>query len=414
MMTTIEIPLDIPDVTIEHIELDVQGDSIITVRSTLKGTICRKCGRRITKGHGHDNAITLRHLSILGRKTSIRLCPARYTCLRCKGQPTTTQTLPWYVPRSPHTTAYNEHLLCELINSTVEDVSLKEDVGYKAVVGVIDRYLDTKVTWKTISRIDVLGIDEVSLKKGHKDFVAIVTGRWGEKTHILAVLKDRQKITIKAFLDSIPLRLRRTIKAVCSDMYDGFVNAVKEVLGGHVLVIDRFHVAKGYRGAVDTLRKHELKRLKKALSEKEYGRLKGVMWLLRKKPEHLDAEERKTLDCVFHHSPALQLAYTFSQELTEIFDQALSPRQAQHRIRVWKKRVKDSGLTCFNSFLTTVGKYRHGILHYFRNRHTSGFVEGLNNKIKVIKRRCYGILNITHLFQRIYLDLEGYTRYVGV
>ena len=86
----------------------------------------------------------------------------------------------------------------------------------------------------------------------------------GGKPHILAVLKDRQKKTVKAFLDSIPLRLRRTIKAVCSDMYDGFVNAVKEAFGSHVLIIDRFHVAKGYRGAVDTLRKQELKRLKKA------------------------------------------------------------------------------------------------------------------------------------------------------
>ena len=412
MIATIEIPLDIPDVIIEHVETNALGDIIITVRSTLEKATCRKCGKQITKGHGHDDAITLRHLPILGRKTFIRIRPARYKCLRCKGQPTTTQTLSWYVLRSPHTTAYNEYLLCELINSTVEDVSLKADVGYKAVEGVIDRYIDTQVNWKLISRIDVLGLDEISLKKGHKDFVTIVTGRWGGKTHILAVLKDRQKKTVKAFLDSIPLRLRRTIKAVCSDMYDGFVNAVKEVFGSHVLIIDRFHVAKGYRGAVDTLRKQELKRLKKALPEEEYRQLKGVMWLLRKKAEELQPEEQKRLDCLFRHSPALQLAYAFSQELTEIFDQTLSKRQAQHRIRVWKKRVKDSGLTCFNSFLKTLRKYLHGMTNYFIDRHTSGFVEGLNNKIKVIKRRCYGILNIKHLFQRIHLDLEGYALYV--
>ncbi len=411
MMPTFEILLDIPDVIIEHVEINTHGEILITVRSTIQEATCRKCGRRITKGHGHDDAIMLRHLSILGQKTYICIRPARYKCLRCKGQPTTTQTLPWYVQRSPHTTAYDEHILCELINSTVEDVSLKEDIGYKAVVGVIDRYIAPNVDWKAISRIDVLGLDEISLKKGHKDFVTIVTGRWGEKTHILAMLKDRQKATVKAFLESIPLRLRRTIRAVCSDMYEGFVNAVKEVFGSHVLIIDRFHVAKGYRGAVDTLRKQELKRLKKELSEEEYRQLKGVMWLLRKKPEELQPEERKTLECLFRHSPALQLAYAFSQELTEIFDQELSQRQAQHRIRVWRKRVKNSGLTCFNSFLKTLGKYLHGMTNYFLNRHTSGFVEGLNNKIKVIKRRCYGILNIKHLFQRIYLDLEGYTRY---
>ncbi|MCP4608416.1 MAG: ISL3 family transposase [Planctomycetes bacterium] len=412
MMTTFEIPLDIPDVTIEHVEINKQGEIIITVKSTIEETKCRKCGRRITKGHGHDKEVTLRHLSILGGKTFIRIRPARYKCLHCKRKPTTTQKLSWYVHRSPHTKAYDEHILCELINSTVEDVSLKEDIGYKAVMGIIDRYIRNSVEWKKIKRLDVIGLDEISLKKGHKDFVTIVTGRRGGKTIILAVLKDRQKTTVQTFLESIPLRIRRTVAAICSDMYDGFVNAAKEVFGSQVIIIDRFHVAKLYRGALDRLRKQELKRLKKELSEEEYQKLKGVMWLLRKNKEELSPDELSTLECLFRHSPSLKLAYTFSQELTEIFDQDLSKRQAQHHIRVWKKRVKQSGLKCFNGFLKTLGKYIHHITNYFLNRQTSGFVEGLNNKIKVIKRRCYGIFNVKHLFQRIHLDLEGYTCYL--
>jgi len=107
----------------------------------------------------------------------------------------------------------------------------------------------------------------------------------------------------------------------------------------------------------------------------------------------------------------LKLAYALSQELTAIFNQTLSRRQAQHNIKVWRKRVKASDLTCFKGFLKTLGKYLKDILNYFLDRHTSGFVEGLNNKIKVMKRRCYGILNVDHLYQRIYLDLEGYTRF---
>ena len=60
----------------------------------------------------------------------------------------------------------------------------------------------------------------------------------------------------------------------------------------------------------------------------------------------------------------------------------------------------------------TLDKFKDEILNYFTDRQTSGFVEGLNNKIKVIKRRCYGIINIKHLYQRIYLDLEGYATFV--
>ncbi|MCP4403156.1 MAG: transposase [bacterium] len=129
------------------------------------------------------------------------------------------------------------------------------------------------------------------------------------------------------------------------------------------------------------------------------------------KSEELHDEERKTLACLFAHSPALKLAYAFMNELTKIFEQDLSTRQAQHKIQVWKKRVKDSGLQCFNGFLSTLTRYLHGITNYFVHRLTSGFVEGLNNKIKVITRRCYGIFNVNHLYQRIHLDLEGYARF---
>ena len=78
MRKTFEIPLDIPDVTIEKVETDRYGDFVITVKSTVEGTHCHTCGMKITKVYGYDHEITLRHLSILGRKTSIRLRPGRY------------------------------------------------------------------------------------------------------------------------------------------------------------------------------------------------------------------------------------------------------------------------------------------------------------------------------------------------
>ena len=76
------------------------------------------------------------------------------------------------------------------------------------------------------------------------------------------------------------------------------------------------------------------------------------------------------------------------------------------------RRVKRSKLNCFDSFLTTLKKWMNEITNYFVERYNSGFVEGLNNKIKVIKRRCYGIQNIKHLFQRIYFDLLGYSLFL--
>ncbi|MDY6895226.1 MAG: ISL3 family transposase [Thermotogota bacterium] len=407
-MAEIKIPLDITEVEVMEVEITRNSKIVITVESTVEGTYCHVCGRRITKSFGHTQMITLRHLSILNMETYIRIHPLRYQCTYCNSNPTTTRILSWYEQRSPHTRAFEDYVLLELVNSTVEDVSIKESLGYEAVMGIINRRVSTSVNWKEVKRIDVIGIDEISLKKGHKDFVTIVSARIGDKIIVLAVLKDRKKDTVKEFLLTIPEHIRKGIEAVCSDMYDGFINAAKEVFGDKV-VVDRFHVAKLYRKGLETLRKKELKRLKNELSEDEYKKLKGVMWLLRKSKEELTKEEAEKLKYLFNLSPMLESAYNLCRKLTDIFEENISKSKAKRKIKNWRKKVEKSGLTCFNAFLKTLDTRINEITNYFIDRQTSGFVEGLNNKIKVIKRRCYGILNINHLFQRIHLDLEGYS-----
>ena len=200
---------------------------------------------------------------------------------------------------------------------------------------------------------------------------------------------------------------------VCTDMWAGYVNAAKEFAAAHPavsleVVTDRYHVAKNYRDCVDTLRKSECRRLKKELPEAEYEAVKGMMWIVRKNHRDLDSAERTRLRTLFKLSPRLKLAYTLREELTAIFEMSLTKAQAQMRLRKWANKVRRSDLTCFDSFLTTLDNWFEEISNYFRDRLNSGFVEGLNNKIKTLKRRCYGILNITTLFQRLYLDLEGY------
>ena len=145
------------------------------------------------------------------------------------------------------------------------------------------------------------------------------------------------------------------------------------------------------------------------LSEEAYGQLQGAMWALRKSEETLTDDEKDVLVCLFSHSPCLKMAYEFCHELTSIFDMKLSKRKGRRKIGKWMQKVRASKLRCFDSFLTTLENWLDDIANYFIDRHTSGFVEGFKNKLKVIKRRCYGILNVTHLFQRIQLDLYGHS-----
>jgi len=121
----------------------------------------------------------------------------------------------------------------------------------------------------------LIGIDEISLKKGHQDYVTIITSRVESRIRILAVIKGREKAEIKAFFSSIPHKNRKTIIAICCDLYEGFMNAAQEVFGASVpIVSDRFHVAKLYRKCLVELRKKELVRLRKTLSDEGYSKLK--------------------------------------------------------------------------------------------------------------------------------------------
>ena len=405
----VTIPLDIPEVRVLNIAISPRGECTITVESTVEGTRCRQCGREIREFHGLAEWLTLRHLPILGRKVFLRLRPKRYRCPYCEGGPTTTQELAWYTAKSPHTKAYEKYLLLQLVHATVEAVSLKEELGYKALEGIVDRWISREVNWAEVQGRKILGLDEIALKKGQRDFVVIVTARSAAgEVKVLAVLPDRKKETVKAFLARMPKPVQRAIRTVCTDLYEGFINAVKEVLGHAQVVADRYHVAKLYRECADRLRTHELRRLKKALPKEHYDEIKGAMWPFRKNPADLEADEQALLQRLFASAPDLQRAYTYREQLTALFEQELSKEAAKHEIKKWRRRVQASGLKCYEGFLTTLDNWLEEITNYFPQRHNSGFVEGLNNKIKVLKRRCYGIFNLAHLFQRLFLDLEGY------
>ena len=404
----LSIPLDLPDVRVLKTELTKQGEVIITVESTLETAICSQCGGTLTKVHALDDPILLRHLSILGRPVYIRIRPKRFRCPDCDNRPTTTQRLSWYEPRALYTTPYERHLLLLLVNSTVEDVVRKEDVSYDAVLGIMDAWIGTSIDWDTVEPFAVLGIDEIALLKGHRDFVAVITAQLttGE-VRVLAVLPDRLKATVVVWFQRIPTARRSAITTICTDLWEGYITAAQAVLPHATIVADRFHVARLYRDCVDTLRKESIRTLRATKDKAILEDLKHVLWPFRKAPDDLEEEEQARLERLFHHAPQVKTAYDLRQDLTHIFDTATSRDDGLAQLQTWERQVATSGLTCFDSFLSTLATWRELIANYFIARQTSGFVEGVNNKLKVIKRRCYGLTNLGRFFQRITLDLCG-------
>jgi transposase len=409
MDNVIQVPLNLPEVRVLSTQRTEQGHWLIRVESTVEGTRCRRCGREIRDLHGWDAVVCLRHLPLFDVPVFVEIRPKRDRCPSCAGNPTTTQRCAWYEPRSPNTNAYEPWALRLLINSTVADAARTLGVSEETIDGILDRWIERAVDWGAWEQLGVLGLDEIALKRGHRDFVTLVrVPLEGGGVEILAVLADRQKATVAAFLRAIPARLRHTIERACTDRYEGFVSAIEEEVPWAAIVIDRFHVARAYRDCADTVRQQELKRRKRALPKAAYAELQGAMWPFRKRPVELKPQEWELLERVFTSSPKIEAAYHLREDLTALFERDDTKAGAKCAIRAWCKRVRASGLAEFDSFRGTIDRWLDKITHDFQGRQTSGFVEGFNTRVKVLKRRCYGLFNVGRLFQRLTLDLHGY------
>ncbi len=234
-----------------------------------------------------------------------------------------------------------------------------------------------------------------------------------DKVRLIGVVEGRERAKVKAFLKAIPRRLKLSVRGICCDMYDSYVNAAKEALPKAPIMIDRFHVAKLYRKSLVKVRQSELSRLRKLLSPEDYKALKPSIAILRCDAEVVSEEERQELEKLFLHSVKLKTAYRYCRKLTGIFNSKISKKVANDRLEVWLSEVEQSSIGQFDSFIETLRKYKEQISNYFRKRETSGFVEGFNNKVKVAKRRYYGILSVKTFFQRLSLDTMGYDIFLG-
>ena len=408
-MSSFTLPLGIESLEITAQTLDSQGNIIFDVKSTNTSTTCRICGKSINKLHGHGEVLTIQHLPILDQPVFLRIRVVRYQCMDCDDHPTTSERYDWMERKSKTTKGFDRYINRQLIHSTVADVAKKEKVSYEIIESALQRTIKTGVDWTQYTELTTLGIDEIALRKGHNEYVTIVSSK-NKKGHlsVIAVLPNRRKETVKEFLESIPESLKKTVKSVCTDMCDSFVQSSSEVFGSRVVVIDRYHVTKLYREPLDQLRIKEMKRLKKELPHDEYSQLENMMWIVRKKHECLSSVEKTQLALLYKHSSKLKEMHRYALKLTHIFNTYHSRKIAFTKLNRWVLSVQRSGLSGFDRFIKTLTKYKSTILNYFKSRKNSGFVEGLNNKIKVLKRRCYGLCKPESLFQRLFLDLRGY------
>ena len=165
MKNEISIDLGLEDTEIIGFTIDKKGSYHIEIRSTKTTGQCHKCKCEIDKLHSYDRKMEIRHLSILGEKCYLQIKLPRYECTTCPKNPKTTQQLSWKKYNSSNTKKFEKYILDSLVNSTISDVSRKENIGEGVVSRIVKNYYPDKIDWENFDNLGQIGIDEIALKK---------------------------------------------------------------------------------------------------------------------------------------------------------------------------------------------------------------------------------------------------------
>jgi transposase len=241
-------------------------------------------------------------------------------------------------------------------------------------------------------RPKTIGIDEVSIRKGHS--YRIVVSDLDRRRPIWFGGHDRSEESLKLFYEWLGPTKTKGIKLAVMDMWKPFENATREQVPQAAILYDKFHVLRHLNEAMDKIRKSEYYRL----SGDDRKFIKGQKYNLLSHRENLSTDGRKALKTLLAANKRLNTAYVLKEQFGQLWDYQ-SEAWARKFFDNWKASLKWQRLRPYEKFTEMIERHWDGIAAFCKseNKVSLGFVEGLNNKIRVIQRRSYGLKDDEYL-----------------
>jgi len=301
------------------------------------------------------------------------------------------------------TIRFEEFIYKRCIGVDLNYVCLQEDLCWDTVKRIFKKWANKKIKSQDLfSSIRALGIDEIALKKGHKNFVCVLVNL--ETGEVIDILEDRTKSALLSYFKKLGSAFCEGIEIFSSDMWEGYINTAKEMFPNASIVVDRFHFFAHLQKAVDSSRKA----LRKKFPDAE--ELKNVKWLFLKNKENLSLEQNQQVQSLIANPDYKQLkqAYQAKESFREILEQDITPQQADEELTKWVIEILETNNKYLNKFVKTFTNWYEYILNYFDGKWSNGMVEGINNRIKMIKRRAFGYNNFQSFRTRILIEFTAF------
>lgn len=378
MSSPLDSLLNLPGITIESC-LHVEEYVCLHVRILAEEIQCPHC-KNYTPYLHQIRSILVRDLPTFGKPVYLKVPRRQFYCRKC--QKYSTEKLKFIDWRRLHTQRYEKSIYYRVQSSSIEQISREEDLSTEEIQGIFSHVYNQlkKKDWSPVFR---LSLDEIAMHKGHKDFKTVVSNI--DTGDLLEVIDSHNQIEIIEVLIQQPIEVREAVEEVSVDMWGGFPKVIQELFPNAVIVFDRFHVMK--------LVNLELNRIRIIVGVTD----KFSKYLLLKNSVDLNEEEKEKLKEILSRSACLRVAYELKEELRNIYETSKNVKAGQKRLKKWLQLAqvfyKDSSQTLIDHF--------EGICNYFISRTTSGVMEGINNRIKLIMRQGYGFTNFKNFRSRL-------------
>lgn len=390
--------LKLPNIVVKEYQKVDEETCIFVVESKVRKAICNRCGQ--TSKNLHQNRWHLvKDLSVSGQKTYLKVNRRQWKCKIC-GRPFS-EELEWLKRRRRYTKRLAESILKQVGTSNIKTVCKINGVTAAEVERML-KDIEEDVNNQPIESVKKLGIDEIALRKGKHDYCAVLVDL--EESKLLRILKKRTKEVVREELMKWGIEVLEKIEEVSIDLWSGYRSVAEELIPNAEIVADRFHVMKKINEELDGQRKKERREINK-IKDKSAKELKikaitNSKYVLLKNRKDLTETEKKKLKEIYDNFPKLRKMYWQKERIRKIYERAKNWEEGLEEIGKWLNRVKDLFPKSSKTIINWIGE----IVSYFDSRTTQGKVEGINNKIKLVKRLAYGFRNFNNFCVRVFLN----------
>ena len=368
------------------------GEIIWLCEVKHKVSVCPRCQQ--VSAQIHDRRVRVkRDVSVFGLRSYLEYEQRRFGCEQCK-KPFAESVVDIEAGRR-YTVRYERYIYEQYRENSIQAIHRLEGIGYKAAEGIFYRQAQADLENQGLRLVRRLGVDEISMKKRHRQFILVLSDL--DRNCVIAVLEERHKEKLEAWFDGLSAAQRAAIEEVSMDMWSPYRQAVEAKLPQAAIVADRFHLMQNLNRAVTTARRDIQRHAPAEVKEQ----LKGSRWILVKNLDALSEKELERLEQLYDLSPALKQLHLFKEAFRDIFQAQQDRDDAVWALAQWIDSVQQSGQPKLDTFINTLENWANPILNYFNQRTTQGFVEGMNNKLKLIMRRAYGYRNFDRFALRI-------------